>query len=90
MGAASLMWPIWVILFGKVLTLIGSAMQIVGLLTFVGFDWSRSLEPSRWWLILGGTALIIVTEGALYLFNRRMLRRAENEGDPDGKNNSDG
>lgn len=56
------------LLIGKSVTLAGAVTQTIGVLTFLTFE---SLVPYRWHLILGGTALIAVSEGAIWLFYRR-------------------
>ena len=67
----------WVALAGKVLTLIGGIARTVGVITFFTLE---SLAPYRWPLILGGTALIIVSEVALQAFGRRLARQVASEG----------
>lgn len=46
-------------------------MQTFGVLTFLTFD---NLLPYRWHLILGGTALIAVSEAAIWFFYRQAER----------------
>lgn len=58
----------------KLITLVGAIAQTTGLVAFFAFE---SLFPWRWHLLLGGTALVLLSEGASYLVARR-LTRAQN------------
>lgn len=52
----------------KVVTLAGAVTQTVGFLTFFTLE---SLLPLRWPLLLGGTAVIALSEGLQYLVARK-------------------
>jgi hypothetical protein len=58
----------------KLVTLVAAIAQTAGFIAFFALD---SLFPWRWHLLLGGTALILLSEGASYLLVRR-LARAQN------------
>ena len=63
------MKSLFILLAFKVLSFIGATLHTVGLLTF--FFW-QSLEPYRWHMILGGIALISVSELLSYFFIKRI------------------
>lgn len=75
-NAVTALWPMWIALAGKLLTLIGAIAQTIGALTFITFE---SLVPYRWPLIVGGTALIIVSEVALRAFGSYLTQKAAAE-----------
>jgi hypothetical protein len=51
---AVITWPLFAI---KFVTLIGSIVSTLGVVTFFFFN---DLEPYRWWLILGGIGLSVI------------------------------
>jgi hypothetical protein len=58
----------------KLASLVGAALNTLGFLTF--FFWP-SIAPYRWYLIIGGIALIAISE----LASKRVARSAE-QGQP--------
>jgi hypothetical protein len=53
----------------KLVTLAGAVTQTVGFLTFFTLE---SLLPYRWPLLLGGTAVIMLSESLQYLIARKL------------------
>jgi cellulose synthase/poly-beta-1,6-N-acetylglucosamine synthase-like glycosyltransferase len=79
------MRPVILLLTTKLFSLLGATLNTVGFLTF--FFW-ESLEPYRWKMIIGGIAIIVVSELCGYLITRNMKRDVERyeeseEFDPD-------
>jgi len=55
----------------KLVTLAGAIAQTVG---FVGLFAFEALDPYKWQLLIGGTLVIIASEGTAYLVAKRMSR----------------
>lgn len=68
------MKPVVLLFLSKLFTLVGAILNTVGVLTF--FFWV-SLEPYRWKMIIGGLALIIISELIGHLFLKKMIKNTE-------------
>lgn len=58
----------------NLLMLAGATAQTLGVLTFFFFD---GLVPYRWWLIVGGTAVILVGIVGTKIYARKMQDKSE-------------
>jgi uncharacterized BrkB/YihY/UPF0761 family membrane protein len=83
-NAVTALWPMWVALAGKILTLVGATAQTIGVITFFALE---SLVPYRWPLIIGGTLVIIVSELAQQAFARYLARSVAEAGSDVGDRN---
>jgi hypothetical protein len=70
------MQPILITLALKIVTLIGATAQTAG---FIGLFAIEALQPYKWQLLIGGTLLVILSEGISYLLAKRWTRDAANE-----------
>ena len=68
------MKSIAITLIAKIFSLIGATLNTVGFATF--FIWD-SLAKYRWEMIIGGLALIIVSEGVAYYLAKKMVKESE-------------
>lgn len=68
MGSVGFLFVLFVL---KLVTLAGALAQTVG---FVGLFAFEALDPYKWQLLIGGTLVIIASEGTAYLLAKRMSR----------------
>ncbi|TDR87199.1 hypothetical protein [Enterovirga rhinocerotis] len=71
--AAKTVGPIFLL---KLLSLAGSIASTLGFLTFFFFE---GLVPYRWWLIGGGTALVLVAELLVRSYAQRRVHAADDD-----------
>ncbi len=65
------MKSVGLLLLLKVVALIGATAQTVG---FIGLFFFEALDPWKWHLLIGGTVVVLISEGLSYLLTSRMVR----------------
>ncbi len=60
----------------KLLTLVGAVAQTVG---FIGFFAFEALQEHRLQLLIGGTLVVVVSEGLSYWLGRRLAAQTVDE-----------
>ena len=64
------------LIYLKIATLLGAIAQTVG---FIGLFFFEALDPWKWHLLIGGTAVVIVSEGLAYLLSSRVAAGSAKE-----------
>ncbi len=68
------MWQLGLICALKILSLLAATAQTVG---FIGLFAFEALDPYKWYLLIGGTLAIAVSEGLAYLLAERWAKSGE-------------